>query len=1043
MYIPPQGSKYATDDPYLEIQEELFRYCSDIKHVLLFGDFNSRCKTLPDFVKFDEYISDMYGLQQLYDENINVLSYFEKYNVPLDRNSADETMNSYGYGLLDLCKNKNLFILNGRLGTDYLHPSLTCKNKSTIDYFISSAYVLPSIKEFHVGEFSPLFSDVHSPVTLTIGIEHVRDTTYPKHTEGEQMPKLWNPDKCESFIDNIDILKISEIQMQLDKIHNSSKVTKCEIDEIVLKIGSLFDSSCRETFGMQNVFTNNKQSGSKPWFNTQCTRARNIYHKARKAYNRYKTSYYKNILKIVSKRYKNTLTLYSNRFTNDKIKRLRSLKNKNPREYWKIINSQNESGKVKAPLNDFYDFYKTVNQNCCESANLDFESEVNKGHGDRNADAENEINHPVTESEILQNVKSLKNNKSPGADSVINEHIKSTIHMLLPVYVKLFNLILDTGIIPESWTIGIIKPIYKQKGDPKLPENYRPIILLCCFGKLFTSIINNRLNKYAENYNVINWNQAGFRKEYSTSDNLFILKSLIDIIQSQHKKLYCCFVDFKQAFDTVWRVGLWQKLQQHGVRGKCFKLIFNLYKDIKSKVMTHEGSTEFFSCHIGVRQGENLSPFLFTIFLNDLEQFLGSQNVNGIKCDINSNDIAVFLKLLILLYADDTVLFSDNETDLQHSLVVFEDYCQRWKLNVNTSKTKIVIFGRGKLRKSLSFKFQNNEIEIVTEYKYLGIIFSRSGSFAAAKKHIAEQGNKAVFALLRKINSLSLPFDIQIELFNKTIKPILLYGCEIWGVGKNDIIERVQLKYFKHIFYLKKSTPSYMIYGELGIKPIQVDIETRTIAFWAKLIEADMHNKLSSAIYTVIYEMTKEKKIKSFWIENIKTLLCSLGFSGIWYSQSFFNKKWLVKAVHNKLNDLFIQKWLENIRLTSNSNFYKIFKTTFQQSNYFSQLSTYYCKKFIRFRTRNHRFPVETGRWRSIPFDERKCHLCEMDIGDEFHYLLVCSYFRQERQNYLKPYYYIRPNTLKLEQLMNIKNVKSLRNLCKFIDIITKSAAFA
>lgn len=103
---------------------------------------------------------------------------------------------------------------------------------------------------------------------------------------------------------------------------------------------------------------------------------------------------------------------------------------------------------------------------------------------------------------------------------------------------------------------------------------------------------------------------------------------------------------------------MWQKLQQHGVRGKCFKLIFNLYKDIKSKVMTHEGSTEFFSCHIGVRQGENLSPFLFTIFLNDLEQFLGSQNVNGIKCDINSNDIAVFLKLLILLYADDTVLLA-------------------------------------------------------------------------------------------------------------------------------------------------------------------------------------------------------------------------------------------------------------------------------------------------------------------------------------------------------------------------------------------------
>ena len=132
----------------------------------------------------------------------------------------------------------------------------------------------------------------------------------------------------------------------------------------------------------------------------------------------------------------------------------------------------------------------------------------------------------------MQNVKSLKNDKSPGADSVINKHMKSMIHMLLPIYVKLFNLILDTGIIPECWTKGIIKPIYNPKEDPELPENNRPITLLSCFGNLFISMINNRLNKYAENYNVINWNQAGFRKEYSTSHNLLILKSLIDIIQS-------------------------------------------------------------------------------------------------------------------------------------------------------------------------------------------------------------------------------------------------------------------------------------------------------------------------------------------------------------------------------------------------------------------------------------------------------------------------------------------------------------------------------
>ena len=149
-----------------------------------------------------------------------------------------------------------------------------------------------------------------------------------------------------------------------------------------------------------------------------------------------------------------------------------------------------------------------------------------------------------SESEILLAAKSLKNNKSPGLDCILNEHIKSMIHIMLPVYVKLFNLIFDTGIIPESWTTGVIKPIFKNKGSPESPENYRPITLLSCFGKLFTAIINTRLKKYAEKYNLIGWSQSGFRRDYSTTENLFILKSLMDIMQASKKRVFCCFIDF-------------------------------------------------------------------------------------------------------------------------------------------------------------------------------------------------------------------------------------------------------------------------------------------------------------------------------------------------------------------------------------------------------------------------------------------------------------------------------------------------------------------
>ena len=160
------------------------------------------------------------------------------------------------------------------------------------------------------------------------------------------------------------------------------------------------------------------------------------------------------------------------------------------------------------------------------------------------------------------------------------------------------------------------------------------------------------------------------------------------------------------------------------------------------------------------------------------------------------------MKLFLLLYADDTVIFSETKEDMQHALLEFEEYCYNWKLQVNALKTKIVIFSKGRPNKNVQFVFQNNILEVTDEYKYLGIYLGRSGSFVTAKKHIAEQTNKALFALLRKIKSLSLPFDIQIGLFDKTIKPILLYGCEVWGYGNIDVIERVQLNFFKYIFNL-------------------------------------------------------------------------------------------------------------------------------------------------------------------------------------------------------------------------------------------------
>ena len=191
-------------------------------------------------------------------------------------------------------------------------------------------------------------------------------------------------------------------------------------------------------------------------------------------------------------------------------------------------------------------------------------------------------------------------------------------------------------------------------------------------------------------------------------------------------------------------------------------------------------------------------------------------------------------------------------------------------------------------------------------------------------------------------------------------------------------------------------------------------------------------------MYMLIQELVSKNKIKSPWIDNIKNILCSSGYSGIWYSQSFTNAKWLIKSSYQKLKDSFIQNWHSEIERTSNTNIYKLFKTQFKQSIYIKMLSTYYCKLLIRFLTRNHKLPIEVGRWRSIPSNERKCPYCN-DVGDEFHYLLKCSKFDEIRKKFIKNYYYTRPNMLKFQQLLSSECAQELKRLSCFIEQIVKT----
>ena len=167
--------------------------------------------------------------------------------------------------------------------------------------------------------------------------------------------------------------------------------------------------------------------------------------------------------------------------------------------------------------------------------------------------------------------------------------------------------------------------LFLNMGDPTDPSNYRGITILSCLGKLFTSCVNSRLTTYSNLFNVVGNEQAGFKQGFSTTDHSFSLKTLIDLYLMKKKRLYCCFVYYSKAFDTVNRSALWSKLISNGIGGKLIKAIYSIYNNAKSCVSVAGKTSEYFACQTGICQRKKNSPLLFSIFLSDLEK-ISAQN---------------------------------------------------------------------------------------------------------------------------------------------------------------------------------------------------------------------------------------------------------------------------------------------------------------------------------------------------------------------------------------------------------------------------------
>ena len=196
----------------------------------------------------------------------------------------------------------------------------------------------------------------------------------------------------------------------------------------------------------------------------------------------------------------------------------------------------------------------------------------------------------------------------------------------------------------------------------------------------------------------------------------------------KNERLACAFVDLRKAFDSIYRNALYFKLNRLGVDAKMLRIIRDMYTNVKACVRGCNSYSEFFECAIGLKQGEVISPLLFSLFLEDLELYL----CNDPNCGLNLDDIT----FILMLFADDMVILGKSPSDLQNSLNRLHEYCGTWGLEVNIEKTKIMVFRkRGPLKSDENWSFDNQPLEVVNDFNYLGTVFNFTGNYSR-KKHL-------------------------------------------------------------------------------------------------------------------------------------------------------------------------------------------------------------------------------------------------------------------------------------------------------------------
>lgn len=305
-------------------------------------------------------------------------------------------------------------------------------------------------------------------------------------------------------------------------------------------------------------------------------------------------------------------------------------------------------------------------------------------------------------------------------------------------------------------------------------------------------------------------------------------------------------------------------------------------------------------------------------------------------------------------------------------------------------------------------------LEYVNQYKYLGVNISNTGKFSVAEKNLSLKASRALFSIKQSIFNKTLKPSAILNIFDALVKPIALYGCEVWSAYKpsfqtksidelfelsfkstNDF-DKVHTRFCKFVLGTHSKASNFAVYSELGQFPLLITILTSCLNFWLHIIQSNRDTLLSKAYM----EQINSSMDKSRWALFIKNILHDLGFSHVWNNHSTFNSFALLNSIKHKLKERYISFWYK--RLSGDEGMrklrtYKILKQNFGRETYIEDIYDKDIRKCIcSLRISTHKLRIERGRYCGETVENRLCTVCN-EIETEVHFLCQCQKYKSLR----------------------------------------------